>query len=287
MSKVSIKNNMRLKQVNKIGIIGVGLMGGSLALALKKNFNNFEIIGHARSDKTFRRLRKAKVLDRIERSDKKIAKEADILILAAPVGIIIDLLKRLAPHLKKGAIVFDLGSTKKEIEKTAKSNLSKEVSFVGCHPFCGSEETGVEKAKEDLYQGSLCFITSTNNASCLVEKIWKKIGSRVVRISPRVHDNITSLISHLPHLICFSLVAAIPDKYLKFSSSGFADLTRIASSSEDLWVDIFLSNKNRLLKHIDKYNEISNKFKNAIVKEDEKELKRLIKKANKKRAKVL
>lgn len=278
---------MDLKKIKKVGIIGVGLMGGSLALALKKSFKNFEIIGHARSNKTLRRLRKAKVLDRIERSDKKIAKEADILILATPVGIITNLLKKLAPYLKKGAIVFDLGSTKEEVEKVAKSNLSKGVSFVGCHPFCGSEQAGVEKAKKDLYLGSLCFITSTNDASYLVEKIWKKIGSRVIRVNPCVHDNITSLISHLPHLICFSLVGAIPDKYLKFSSSGFADLTRIASSSGDLWADIFLSNKNQLLKHIDRYNEINNKFKDAIIKEDKKELKKLIKKANKKRAKVL
>jgi prephenate dehydrogenase len=278
---------MDLKKIKKVGIIGVGLMGGSLAVALRKSFKNFKVIGHARSDKTLRRLRKAKVLDRIERSDKKIAKEADILILATPVGIITNLLKKLAPYLKKGAIVFDLGSTKEEIEKVAKNNLSKGVSFVGCHPFCGSEKAGVEKAKEDLYQGSLCFITSTNKASYLIEKIWKRIGSRVVRISPCAHDNITSFISHLPHLICFSLVGAIPDKYLKFSSSGFADLTRIASSSGDLWADIFLSNKNQLLKHINKYNEISNKFKDAIIKEDKKELKRLIKKANKKRAKVL
>ncbi|MFO8053527.1 MAG: prephenate dehydrogenase, partial [Candidatus Omnitrophota bacterium] len=205
---------MKLKEVKKIGIIGVGFMGGSLALALKKSFASCEIVGHARSDKSFRRLKKAKVLDRIERSDEKIANQVDILILATPVGIIVNLLKKLAPHLKKETIVFDLGSTKEKIEKVAKESLPKGVSFVGCHPFCGSEKGGVEKAKEDLYQGARCFITSTNKASYLVEKIWKKIGSRVIRVTPCAHDNITCLISHLPHFICFSLVGAIPDKYL-------------------------------------------------------------------------
>lgn len=278
---------MDLKKIKKVGIIGVGFMGGSLALALKKSFSNFEIIGHARSDKAFKRLKRAKVVDRIERSDKKIAKEADILILATPVGIIVDFLKRMGSYLKKGAIVFDLGSTKEEIEKVAKKNLPKEVSFVGCHPFCGSEKRGAEKAKQNLYQGAICFITSSNKASYLVEKIWKKVGSRVVRVGPKTHDNITCLTSHLPHFICFSLINAIPDNYLEFSSSGFADLTRVASSSGDLWADIFLTNKSKILKHIDKYNQISNKLKDSIIKEDKKKLKLLIKKANKKRNKIL
>ncbi|MFO8052616.1 MAG: prephenate dehydrogenase dimerization domain-containing protein, partial [Candidatus Omnitrophota bacterium] len=136
-------------------------------------------------------------------------------------------------------------------------------------------------------QGARCFITSTNKASYLVEKIWKKIGSRVIRVTPCAHDNITCLISHLPHFICFSLVGAIPDKYLEFSSSGFADLTRIASSSGDLWADIFLSNKSKMLKYIDRYNDFSNELKDSIIKEDKKRLKKLMKKANKKRKKIL
>ncbi|MCF7874292.1 MAG: prephenate dehydrogenase [Candidatus Omnitrophica bacterium] len=277
---------MELKKIKKVGIIGVGFMGGSLALALKKSFSNFEIIGHARSDKAFRRLKKVKVLDRIERSGKKIAKEADILILATPVGVIIDFLKRAGSCLKKGSIVFDLGSTKEEIEKVAKKKLPKGVSFVGCHPFCGSEKEGVEEAREDLYRGSLCFITSANRSSYLVERIWKKVGSKVVRTTPAGHDRIVGFVSHLPHLICFSLTNAIPAKYLEFSSSGFRDLTRIASSSSDLWADIFLTNAAKMLKDIDKYNESLNEFRDLIVKRDRQKLKRLIKKANKRRGKL-
>lgn len=278
---------MNLENIKKVGIIGVGFMGGSLALALKKSFNNFEIIGHVRSDKTFRRLRKAKVLDRIERSDKKIAQEADILILATPVGIIIDLLKKLAPHLKKGAIVIDLGSSKEKIEKIAKSNLSKKVYFVGCHPFCGSEKKGVARAREDLYQDSICFITSKNKATPLVSKIWKKIGAIVIQVNSKAHDKITCFLSHLPHLICFSLLNTVPNNYLNFSSSGFRDFTRIGSSSDSLWTDIFLTNKEEILKSINKTKKEIDKFTKAIKTEDRKKIKILINKANRKRNKIL
>ncbi|MCF7870736.1 MAG: prephenate dehydrogenase [Candidatus Omnitrophica bacterium] len=277
---------MELKNIKKVGIIGVGFMGGSLALALKKSFSNFEIIGHARSDKAFRRLKKAKVLDRIERSDKRIAKESDILILATPVSVIINLLKRINPFLKKGAIVFDLGSTKEEIEKAAEKNLPKEVSFVGCHPFCGSEKKGVEEARGSLYQGSLCFITSTNKSSYLVERIWKKIGSKVVRATPAGHDRVVCFVSHLPHLACFSLINTIPAKYLEFSSSGFRDLTRIASSSSGLWTDIFLTNAAKIIENIDKHKKHLNEFRDLIAKGDRQKLKKLIKKANKRRDKL-
>ncbi|MCF7916909.1 MAG: prephenate dehydrogenase, partial [Candidatus Omnitrophica bacterium] len=212
---------------------------------------------------------------------------ADILILATPVGVIVDLLKKIGPDLKEGAIVVDLGSTKEVIEKSAKKYLPEKVYFVGCHPFCGSEKKGVEQAREDLYQKSICFITSKNKATALISKMWEKIGSRVVEVSPGAHDQITCLISHLPHLICFSLLNLVSDNYLKFSSSGFSDLTRIGSSSGDLWADIFLTNKEKLLKNINKYNQEIDKFKEAIKKNNRKKIKALIKKANQKRSQII
>ncbi len=277
---------MNFKKIKKVGVIGVGFMGGSLALALKKNFNNFEIIGHARSSRSFKRLKKAGVVDKIERSEKEIAAQADLLILATPVSAIVNLLKKLGPCLKEGAVVIDLGSTKEKIEKTAKMSFSKGAFFVGCHPLCGSEKKGVEAAKKGLYERSLCFITSNNKAAPLVEKIWKKIGAKVIKVNPKTHDKITCFISHLPHLISFSLINAVPDRYLEFSSSGFRDFTRIASSPDNLWADIFLTNKNEILDNIDKYNKLTEKFKELIEKEDKQGLQNLIKKANKKRNKI-
>ncbi len=277
---------MSLENIKKIGIIGVGFMGGSLALALKENYKRIEIIGYARSQASFERLKKEKIVDRIEKSKKKIAAESDILILATPVEVIIKHLKEISPFLKKGAIVVDIGSTKEQIQKQARALLPKKVFFVGCHPFCGSEKKGVEQSRGDLYQNSLCFITSENKASFVIEKMWKKIGSKVVRISPAVHDKIACTVSHLPHLICFALVNVVPDKYLDLSSSGFKDLTRIASSSDKLWVDIFLTNKDKILSSLDQYNKALIKFRNAIEGNDKQKLKKLINKANQKRNRI-
>ncbi len=277
---------MDLKEVKTVGIVGVGFMGGSLALALKDKYKNIEIIGYARSEKSFKRLKRFRGLDKVEKNLAEIAGQADILILATPVGVITDYLKELGAFLKSGAVIFDLGSTKEEISKAAWGFLPKKVSFVGCHPFCGSEKSGVEEARNNLYQDSLCFITSKNKASFLVERIWKRIGARVVRIRPAEHDKLLALISHFPHLICFSLVDMVPNKHLEFSSSGFRDLTRIASSSSDLWADIFLANKNKMLAAIDKHGEVLNRFRFAIEKKDKEKLKNLIKKANRKRNKI-
>lgn len=274
---------MKLKEIKKVGIIGVGFMGGSLALALKKEFKNIEIIGFARSSESFKRLKKFKALDRVEKNEQVIASESDILILAAPVGVIADNLKKLGSFLKKGAVVFDLGSTKEKLEKTARKFIPGHASFVGCHPFCGSEQNGVEQAKASLYRDSFCFITSSNKASLLVEKIWKRLGSRVVRISPEEHDKLACAVSHLPHLIAFSLVNFTTDKHLAFSSSGFKDLTRIASSSGNLWADIFLANKEKMLEAIDRYVQVLIGVKQEIEKENKKKLKALIRKANQKR----
>ncbi len=278
---------MDLKKVRKIGIIGVGLMGGSLALALKSKYKDIEIIGYARSQKSFQNLRRIGVVDRIERCPKKIARQADILVLASPVGAIVDYLKKLSAFCKKGAVIFDLGSVKKEIEEAAKKYLPKDVAFVGCHPFCGSEKTGAKNAKPSLYRNSICFITSKNSASFMVGKIWERLGSRVIRISPAVHDELVCAVSHLPHLSCFSLVNGVPDKYLEFTSSGFKDFTRIASSSDKLWSDIFLSNKDKLIKAVDEQIMIFSQFRQAIKKNDRQKIQSLIKKANRKRNKIL
>lgn len=278
---------MELKKVKTIGIIGVGFMGGSLALDLRRKFKNIKIIGYARSQASFRKLKSFSALDRVERDQREVAAQSDILVLAAPVKVIIDQIRELGGFLKEKAVVFDLGSSKKDIEAAAKKFIPKSASFVGCHPFCGSEETGFKKARPGLYRNSFCFITSSNKASFLVEKIWEKLGSKVIRLSPAAHDSLTCSISHFPHLLCFSLTYAVPDKYLKFSSSGFRDLTRIASSSDKLWSDIFLTNKGPMLEAIDKHIKILARYRKLIEENDKQKLQSLIKQANQKRSKII
>lgn len=278
---------MELKEVKTIGIVGVGFMGGSLALALKEKFKNIRIIGYARSQRSFEQLKEFRGLDKVEKSLAEVAGQADVLALAAPVNAINDYLEKIEPFLKPKAVVFDLGSTKKETERVAAKFLSRKVFFVGCHPFCGSEKSGFKEARPDLYQGALCFVTSDNEASLVVEKIWRGVGSRIVRISPEEHDKIVCAVSHFPHLACFSLLNTVSSPDLKFSSSGFKDLTRIASSPAALWTDIFLTNKDKIITAISQYSLELEKFRQAIESGDKKKLEKLIREANQKREKLI
>lgn len=273
-----------MQLVKKIAIIGVGFMGGSLSLALKKKFPSMSIWGYARSKKSYNKLKKLKILDRVERDLRKVVEEADIVVLALPVEAIISYLMRIAPFLKKGAIVFDLGSSKKLIETEATRYLSKDVSFVGCHPLCGSEKSGAEFSCKHLYQGALCLITSSpkNKGVKTVKRLWEKLGSRVLFISPDLHDKILSCVSHVPHFVSFSLTHLVPDNYLKFSPSSFKDLTRISGSPPWVWADIFLSNRNNILKDLKRFTEILRKFECILKEGDKKKIIALIEKANKK-----
>ena len=264
----------------KISIIGVGFMGGSLALALKKSYTNSCIWGYARSKKSFKKLKKLKITDVVSSDLKELVSNSDIVILAMPVLTIIDYFKKIAPFLKKGAIVIDLGSTKKLIEKEAKKHLPRYVHFVGSHPLCGSNKGGPENAIKNLYKDSVCIITSRNNSVKLVATLWKRLGAKVCTMDAALHDRILSYVSHLPHVISYSLSLSVPSKFMPFASRSFSDITRISLSPPDSWADIFLSNKKHITNNIDEYIRILELFKDLIKSGDRKSIVKLIKKIN-------
>ncbi|MBU0693953.1 MAG: prephenate dehydrogenase [Candidatus Omnitrophica bacterium] len=272
--------NEELK-IRKVGIIGVGFMGGSLALSLKEKFPQIFVCGYARSKKSYDKLQKLNILDRVERDLKKVVEDADFVAIALPIYAIIDYFKKISPFLKKGAIVFDLGSSKESIEKNARS-LPKNVSFVGCHPLCGSEKTGAEFSRSQLYKEALCLITSSSTAPAakIVKNLWEKLGSKVVFLPPSLHDKILSSVSHLPHIISFSLAFLIPKDYVKFSSSSLKDITRVASSPPFIWAEIFLSNKKNILSDIAGFIKVLKSFQKVIKEEDKKKIVSLIEKIN-------
>ena len=278
-----------MKNVRKIGILGVGLMGGSLSLALKKKFPEASIWGFARSQRSYDKLKRIKVLGRVERNLKNVVENADLVVLALPVEAIIDHFKKIIPFLKKGAIVFDLGSSKGVIEKSITKRLPRGVSFVGCHPLCGSEKSGAEFSRGNLYQGGVCLITSSpqSKATKVVKKIWEKLGSRVIFISPQRHDKFLSYLSHLPHLIAFSLTEGFSKDHLKFTLQSFKDLTRISISPASVWAEIFLSNKKNILADLNTFRKILKKFENLIKKNDKDKIIDLIKKINTKQRHLL
>lgn len=272
-----------MRNIKKITILGVGFMGGSLAVALREKFPKITICGYARSKKVFVRLKKLKVLDRVEQALDKCLRDADMVALALPVGVIVDSFKKISPFLKKGAIVFDLGSSKSAIEKAADKYLPKNVNFVGCHPLCGGEKTGAEFVNYDLYKGSLCLVTSSKNkAAKIVENLWNSLGCEVVFMNSQRHDRILSSVSHLPHLISFSFADSILKGYERFGSTSFKDLTRISASSAFIWADIFLSNKRNILFDLNRFTKVLNKFEGLLKKQDKKGIINLITKINSK-----
>ena len=276
---------MRKKSVKfkKVAIIGTGLMGGSLALALKKKKIAAEIIGVARHKKTLRLAKKIRAID-IGSQDLKAVQDAELIILATPVNVILGMARKLSALLKKEAIVTDLGSTKKEIVTQLERVFP---NYIGAHPLAGSQESGIEYSRSDMFSDSLCLLTpmakTKKNVLSKIRSLWKELGARVILLSPAEHDRIIAFVSHLPHLVAFGLMDLIPRDYLKFSASGLRDTTRIAASGAHLWQDIFITNRKEILGSLKKFNKLLKEFERSISREDRKRLSELIIKAKDKR----
>jgi len=238
-----------MHKFNKITIIGVGLIGGSIGLAIKRKKLAREVVGVFRHRSTMNRALQCKSVDKGAMEMKEGVQDADLIILATPVYSIPALAAEAVQFAKKGAIITDAGSTKEWIVKKTEGVLRRcfSVSFVGSHPMAGSEQTGVEAASKDLFDGSPCIVTktATTNARALAKVIafWKALGGKVRVMSPAEHDRTVSLVSHLPHIVAFSLAGAVPGKEMKCAAEGFKDTTRVASSDPGLWADIFLTNQ--------------------------------------------
>jgi len=253
-----------MRLFNKVAVIGTGLIGGSLALSLKKQKLANTIVGVSKHANSLKLALRRKAIDRAGLS-LDIIKGSDLVILATPVSTIINLKNKIRRLIEKDCIVIDVGSTKQKIVTSLEKVFP---GFLGCHPLAGSEKRGISNAKADIFKDSLCIITPTKNTSKdtikKINKLWVKVGARVVFLSPKEHDRILSFTSHLPHIIAFTLINSIPQGYLRFSSGGLKDATRIASSDPGLWQDIFLSNQENILKAIDLFEKNIKKLKSAI-----------------------
>jgi len=241
--------------MKKVGIIGVGLMGGSLAMALKSRFRRLTICGYARSEKSLGRIKRLKIVDKVSRRLEDVVGESDIIVIALPIYASIEYLKKISPFLKRGAIVMDLGSTKELISRQAKRYLPQGIAFVGCHPLCGSEKAGAQHATRTLYRQAQCIITASrrDRATKVVAKLWQDVGARVSYLSARAHDELVSYFSHLPHILSFALTNTAPAQHKKFVPPSFKDLTRISHSPSHLWTDIFLSNRDNIIRDLDRF----------------------------------
>jgi len=229
---------------NKICIVGLGLLGGSIGLTLTKRKLAKEVFGVARKQETINEALKNGVIDKGSVDIKDGIQDAEIIIFALPVETIIENFKILKSYNLKNVIVTDVGSTKVNIVKNAKI-LGK--AFVGSHPMAGSEKNGVTHAQENLFQDKVCFVTPTKKCSeknvVKIKEFWQDLGLKSVEIDPETHDKAVAFVSHLPHALAAVLVNSVDEKLIASTAgSGFFDTTRVASGLPLIWKEIFLSN---------------------------------------------
>jgi prephenate dehydrogenase len=268
---------------NKVAIIGTGLIGGSMALAMKKKGIARQVIGVSRHKSSLAQARRNRVIDKGSQ-DLSIIKGADLVVLATPVNTILKLSAVITKFINKNTIVTDVGSTKKEIV----SRLNRIFpNYIGSHPLAGSEKRGVKNAQGDIFKNSICILTPAKNTSMKalrkIKIMWGRLGAKVLLLSPDIHDETLSFVSHLPHAVAFSLIGAIPDKHLKFGATGLKDTTRIALSDSTLWADIFLSNRKNMLKAIKSFQDNLSRISSALNKKDKEALTKILKRAQEKR----
>ncbi len=247
----------------KVVIFGVGLIGGSFSLALRKAGAVSEVVGFGRSTATLEEARQLGILDRIGDDVAREVCDADLVLLATPVAQMADIFARIAPHLGAHTLVTDGGSTKGDVVAAARANLGNKVSqFIPAHPIAGAEKSGAAAALADLYQGRKVVLTpmpeNSRDAIARLRKAWEMCGAVVSELTPQQHDEVFAAVSHLPHLLSFALVHDLAqrdnrDQLLSFAASGFRDFTRIAASSPEMWRDICLANRDAMLRELQQY----------------------------------
>ena len=277
----------------KITIIGVGLLGGSLGLAIKQRGLASKVDGYVRRTASIAESEKFGVVDHATRDLQHAVENADLVILCTPLSGMREISGQMLPALKPGTIVTDVGSVKSSVVQELEPLFAKgNVHFIGGHPMAGGEKMGVSAAKGDLFEKAVCVITPTarSNAQALatVEDFWKLIGARVVKLSPETHDELVSRSSHLPHLVAAELANyVLSPTHAKEQSllcaSGFRDTTRIASGSPEMWRDITLANQKHLSRVLGVFIEGLEEFRHALDSGDNKAIEEFFEKAKQRR----
>lgn len=247
--------------LKKIAIFGVGLIGGSFALALKKSGTVSEVVGVGRRPETLSRAAALGIIDSYTDDVGKAVSGADLVLIAAPVAQTAALLQAIAPHLQPDTVVTDAGSTKTDVVLAARAALGQKIQqFVPGHPIAGREQNGPDAALADLYVGKKVILTALpENPSVVVDRVtdaWQRCGALIHHLSAEAHDAVFAAVSHLPHVLAYALVADIADRpdadrLFQYAASGFRDFTRIAGSSPEMWRDISLANRTALLSELD------------------------------------
>ena len=261
----------------RMAVIGVGLIGGSLARACRNGVAD-RVIG---LDVNQSHLRQAVTLGLVDRADELPAGVggADLVVVAVPVGAIAGVVRSIAPHLKAGCIVTDVGSVKGDLVAEVEGEIPPGRSYVPGHPIAGTERSGPEAATPALFKGCLCVLTPTSRTSAealaTVTRLWEMVGSQVVLMDPFHHDQIFALVSHLPHVVAYALMSTLPalaeggEEVVRFSAGGLRDFTRIAASDPVMWRDILIRNRSEVLESIAMFRKALQRLEDLIRAQDE------------------
>ncbi|MFH1024472.1 MAG: prephenate dehydrogenase/arogenate dehydrogenase family protein [Planctomycetota bacterium] len=236
---------------SRVTIVGVGLIGGSLGLALKRRGLAKEVVGVGWRESTLNLARRRGAIDRWSLDIREGVRGADLVVLATRIELMADLVRRARPALATGCLLTDVGSTKNALVREMERIVPAGTVFVGSHPVAGSEKRGVAAAHPGLFEGACCIVTPTRrtprHALRRVEGLWRALGGRVRRLAPCVHDRILARASHLPHLAAAGVVRRLPPEAEPFVATGFRDTTRVAEGDPEVWTDVCLSNRREIV----------------------------------------
>ena len=267
----------------QVTIAGLGLIGGSLGMAIRRRGLAGRVVGLSRRAQTLRLARRLGAVDWGTTDPAAAAREADLLIVATPVDRIIPVAQRCARQMRLGSIISDVGSTKSHIVDTLQRTLPEGLAFVGAHPIAGSEARGIRAAQPRLFDGATCLLTPTahtdRRALRRVAQLWRSLSGRVLLMTPPRHDALLAATSHLPHLLAFCLALTV-DPTAPCVPRSFLDMTRVAKSGPALWDDIFLANRTELLAALDRMERQVHRMRRQLTRSDRAGLRRLLARAN-------
>ena len=244
------------REIQHVTIIGVGLLGGSLGLAVRRRYPGVRIAGVGRREISLDTARKVGCIDTAHLDARDAVAQSDLVVLATPVGAFEGYLKDIKPLLRHGVLVTDVGSTKARVVRAAERILGPGGPFVGSHPMAGNENKGPAYATADLFADALCIVTPTGKTPPAkvrrVERFWKDLGMRTMRMTPAAHDRAVARVSHLPHVLSGLLMLLPSDGDLDVAAAGLSDMTRLSGGDPEVWCDIMMTNRKAIIQSLDK-----------------------------------
>jgi cyclohexadieny/prephenate dehydrogenase len=263
------------QKIERVALIGIGLIGSSLSQVIRKRKIASTISGYAKSAATRKKAVELNLVDNIFNSAAEAADNADLVILCSPIGTYGALAQEIAPALKAGAVLTDVGSVKGAVVRDVLPHVPSHVHFIPGHPIAGTEQSGPESGFAELFMNRWCILTplpkSDPAAVASLTQFWQDCGSHVETMTPEHHDLVLAITSHLPHLIAYNIVSTAADleevtdsEVIKYSAGGFRDFTRIAASDPTMWRDVFLNNKDAVLEMLGRFSEDLSALQRAI-----------------------